>query len=124
MVKAFPDIGSRPKESENGVAALERGRSAEAPSPTIVWRSASSRLLVSAAAAFSLLLIALGFALQVEALRLVGVFGALIFGAGAAPLQLVDGATIGERCGIAVMLGAELNAESEREAAAQELDDG
>jgi hypothetical protein len=105
MVKAFPDIGSRPKESENGVAALERGRSAEAPSPTIVWRSASSRLLVSAAAAFSLLLIALGFALQVEALRLVGVFGALIFGAGAAPLQLVDGATIGERCGIAVMLG-------------------
>jgi hypothetical protein len=105
MVKAFPDIASRPKGSENGVAALERGRSVEAASSTLVWRSASSRLLVSAAAAFSLLLIGLGFALQDEALRLVGVFGALIFGAGAAPLQLVDDATIGERCGIAVMLG-------------------
>jgi hypothetical protein len=105
VVRAFPDVGSRLGETGNGAVALEQQPPNGAVSRATVWRAASSRLLISAVALFSLLLIALGFALHLEALRLIGVFGALIFGAGAAPIQLVDGALIDERCGIAIMLG-------------------
>jgi hypothetical protein len=106
MVRAFPDIGSRPADAGNGVATLQRRRRpAGARAKANVWRSESSRLLVSAAALLSLVVFGLGFAINSEAIRLIGVFGALIFGAGAAPSQLADGAFIGERCGIAVMVG-------------------
>jgi hypothetical protein len=105
MVRALPEIGSRLGDTGNGAVTLDHQRPSGDVSRAAVWRSASSRLLISALALFSLLLIALGFVVHLEALRLIGVFGALIFGAGAAPMQLVDGALIDERCGIAIMLG-------------------
>jgi hypothetical protein len=104
-VRAFLGSGARVGEAGNGVAPLESERPAVDDSPVNVRNSAASRLLISAVAVFSLLVIAAGYALNSEALRLIGVFGALIFGAGAAPLQLTDGSLLSERCGIAVMLG-------------------
>ena len=92
-------------ETEDVPASPEREEPPSDFSLLTIWRSETSRLLMSAAAAFSLLLIAVGFAAHNEALRLVGVFGALIFGAGAAPCQLASGPSLGERCGIAIMLG-------------------
>jgi hypothetical protein len=51
------------------------------------------------------LVLALGFASGSTTLRLIGIFGALIFGVGGAPLQLADGPLLSERVGVAVMLG-------------------
>ena len=70
-----------------------------------VWRSAASRLLIAALAVVSLLVLAFGFVVGSDAIRLIGAFSALIFGAGAAPLQLADRPVLGERIGMAVMLG-------------------
>jgi hypothetical protein len=68
-------------------------------------RSAESRLVFSALAALSLVVLAAGYALGAEAPRLIGVIGALIAGIGAAPLQLSDRPNLVERVGVAVMLG-------------------
>jgi hypothetical protein len=68
-------------------------------------RSAESRLALSAIAALSLLLLAAGYVIGEETLRLIGVFGALIAGVGAAPLQLSERPGLVERVGVAVMLG-------------------
>lgn len=74
-----------------------------------LWRSATSRLLVSAIAAVSLLALALGLLSGSPAMRLTGIFGALIFGAGAAPLQLAERPLLSERVGVAVMLGLSIS---------------
>jgi hypothetical protein len=74
-----------------------------------LWRAATGRLLVSALALASVLVLALGFASGSTTLRLIGIFGALIFGAGAAPIQLDDGPLLGERAGVAVMLGLSIS---------------
>jgi hypothetical protein len=68
-------------------------------------RSAESRLALSAVAALSLLLLAAGYVVGDETLRLIGVFGALIAGVGAAPLQLSDQPGFVTRVGVAVMFG-------------------
>ena len=105
-MRAFLDSGVSLGDAGNGVATLEGQPPAAEERPLAVWSNpARSRLLVSAAAVLSLLLLAAGYALHSEALRLIGVLGALIFGAGAAPGQLTDNAFLTERLGVAVMLG-------------------
>jgi len=76
--------------------------------PLAAWNSARSRFAISGAAVLSLLLLAVGFAASIEALRLIGIFGVLVAGVGAAPFQLVDGLTSSSRIAIAVVLGTAL----------------
>jgi len=54
-----------------------------------------------ALAALSLVVLAAGYVVGVQAPRLIGVIGALIVGVGAAPLQLSDRPTLVERVGVA-----------------------
>jgi hypothetical protein len=73
--------------------------------PRTASRSANDRLVISAAALLSLLLLALGYAAGIQALRLAGVWGALLAGVGAAPLQLSARQTMVERIGVAITIG-------------------
>jgi hypothetical protein len=75
------------------------------PAPQTARRSAEGRLALTAGALLSLVLLVAGYALGVPGLRLVGVFGALIAGVGAAPLQLSVRPTLVERLGVAVTVG-------------------
>ena len=70
--------------------------------------SARSRFAITGVAVLSLVMLAVGFAASIEALRLIGIFGVLVAGVGAAPFQLVDGLTPAQRVGLAVMLGLAL----------------
>ena len=105
MVRAAPDIEYRPVEAENGTATLSHESHELDVNVAELWRAATGRLLVSALAILFLLVFALGFACSSEALRLIGVFGVSLLGVGAAPCQLADDLSFGERCGIAVMAG-------------------
>jgi hypothetical protein len=99
----------RPLTSGQGPPGRAPGADSADVELLTLWRPATSRLLVSALALTSVLVLALGFASGSTTLRLIGIFGALIFGAGAAPLQLADGPLLGERVGVAVMLGLSIS---------------
>src|SRR6202035_4537847 len=71
-------------------------------------RSAESRLMFTALALLSLVVLAAGWVVGLETARLIGAIGALIAGVGAAPLQLSDRPNLVERVGVALMLGLAL----------------
>src|SRR5258706_9487316 len=60
---------------------------------------------LSAAFSAALAVIAAGYLLNVGALRLAGVLGAVFFGVGAAPLQLSERSTLATRLGVAGIVG-------------------
>jgi hypothetical protein len=105
MVRATTDIEYRAVEAENGTVTPSQETHELDINAAELWRAAAGRLLVSALAVVFLLLFALGFVWRSEALRLIGVFGVSLLGVGAAPCQLADHLSFGERCGIAVMAG-------------------
>ena len=100
---------------------LERGIPRRAPPPALIGdeleapTAAADGLAVdprwgvtlglSAAFALSLAVLGLGYAVDAEALRLVGVFGALVFGIGVAPAQLAPGSGLVVRVGIGGLIG-------------------
>ena len=67
--------------------------------------SAYAILAMSALFGLSLLLVALGYATGSPAVRLIGVLGAVVFGVGAAPLQLSPWARLDLRLAVAAMIG-------------------
>lgn len=67
--------------------------------------SAYAIMAMSALFGFSLLLVALGYAAGSEPVRLIGVLGAMVFGVGAAPLQLSQRARLDLRLAVAAMIG-------------------
>ncbi|MGD0980861.1 MAG: hypothetical protein ABR946_05190 [Solirubrobacteraceae bacterium] len=105
MVRATTDIEHRAVEAGNGTATPSHETHELDIDVAELWRTAAGRLLVSALAVVFLLLFALGFVWRSEALRLIGVFGVSLLGVGAAPCQLADRLSFGERCGIAVTVG-------------------
>ena len=71
-------------------------------------RSAESRLVFTALALLSLVVLAAGWVVGLQTPRLIGAIGALIAGVGAAPLQLSDRPNLVERIAVALMLGLAL----------------
>lgn len=67
--------------------------------------SASARLLLSGLFALALVALAAGAGLHVQALRAIGLFGALAFGVGATPLQLSRRQGLATRLGVACLFG-------------------
>jgi hypothetical protein len=62
-------------------------------------------LAMAALFGFSLLMVAVGYATGLPALRLIGVLGAMVFGVGAAPLQLSQQIRLHLRLAVAAMTG-------------------
>jgi len=63
------------------------------------------RLVLTGLFGISLVLFAVGFALNLDALRLIALTSALFFGVGTAPLQLADRVSLDVRLGVAVVVG-------------------
>ena len=85
-------------------SVIATGEEATRPGPAAAGAARDSALTVAALSALfaaSLLLLAAGYAAGTGPLRLAGVFGALFFGAGTAPLQLSRSASLAVRLGLA-----------------------
>lgn len=103
-----------PGRHRRGIAVAptraEERLSARVPAPPdetdeFLWRDDRVRLALSGLFGISLVLLAGGFALNLDVLRLIALTTALFFGVGTAPLQLVERVPLDVRLGVAGVVG-------------------
>lgn len=96
-------------ETEVAPTRAEERLPEQVPSPAdeaeILRTEHRVRLALSCLFGISLVLLAIGFALNLDLLRLLALASALFFGVGTAPLQLAEGVQLNVRLGVAAVVG-------------------